>query len=358
MKSWKTASLFLLTGAFALAFGQAAHAQKTINLTAVSGYSPTASWVKVFKEYYIPEVNKRLAEKNEFKINWNEGFSGTIAKPREELAAVETGLGDIGIVVTAFHVDRLPLYNVAFVTPFVANDVGLVVRTINQLTAKYPAMTEGWTKHNQRFLGASGSVDNYQVVCKPAINNLSDFKGKKIVGAGSNLLWLQGLGATGVQGNLGEFGNAMQTGIADCAMVWAEAAAGFKLYEVAPNFVKANLGAANSFAVTVNFDSWKKLPEPVQKVLQDVAIGYGDALSKYVIESSDKSLKTFASNGGKIVEFSQAQREQWAKALPNIAQDWAKTADKQGLPGTTILKEYMDIMRANKQPIARHWDKE
>jgi TRAP-type C4-dicarboxylate transport system substrate-binding protein len=358
MNVWKPASSLLLSGAFALALNMPAQAQKTINLTAVSGYSPTASWVKIFKEYFIPEVDKRLAAGGEFKINWNEGFSGTIAKPREELAAVETGLADIGIVVTAFHVDRLPLYNVAFVTPFVANDVALVVRTINQLTEKYPAMKQGWAKHNQIYLGASGSVDNYQVVCKPAIKDLADFKGKKIVGAGSNLLWLQGLGAVGVQGNLGEFGNNIQTGIADCAMVWAEAAAGFKLYDVAPFYVKADLGAANSFAVTVNLDTWKKLPPAVQKALQEAAIGYGDALSKYVVDVSDKGLKTFASNNGKIVEFSQPQREQWAKALPNIAQDWAKAADKQGLPGTQILKEYMDVMRANKQPIARHWDKE
>ena len=358
MKLWKTFAALVLVGTCATLPGAPAQAQKTINLTAVSGYSPTASWVKIFKEYYIPEVNKRLAAKGEYKINWNEGFSGTIAKPREELAAVETGLADIGIVVTAFHVDRLPLYNVAFVTPFVANDVGLVVRTINKLTEKYPAMKQSWAKSNQLFLGASGSVDNYQVVCKPPIQKLDDFKGKRIVGAGSNLLWLQGLGAVGVQGNLGEFGNNIQTGIADCAMVWAEAAAGFKLYTMAPHYVKADLGAANSFAVTVNQNSWKKLPPAVQKVLQEAAIGYGDALSTYVVSAADKGLKTFESNGGKIISFTQEQRQQWAKALPNIAQDWAKAADKQGLPGTAILKEYMDTMRANKQPIARHWDKE
>jgi hypothetical protein len=61
MKHWK-----ILAGAaatLALAYAPAS-AQQTINITAVSGYSPTASWVKVFKEYFIPEVNKRLAGKN------------------------------------------------------------------------------------------------------------------------------------------------------------------------------------------------------------------------------------------------------------------------------------------------------
>lgn len=353
MKHWKITAG---AAALAVAFAAPASAQQTINLTAVSGYSPTASWVKVFKEYFIPEVNKRLAEKNQYKINWNEGFSGTIAKPREELTAVETGLGDIGIVVTAFHVDKLPLYNVAFVTPFVANDVGLVVRTIDELTEKFPAMKNSWAKYNQIYLGASGSVDNYQVVCKPKIAGLEDFKGKKITGAGSNLLWLQGIGATGVQGNLGEFGNMIRTGIADCALVWAEAAAGFKMWEAAPFYVKADLGAANSFALTVNLNTWRKLPDPVKQVLQDVAKGYGEALSKYVVENSEKGLKAYAANGGTIVQFTQEQRVKWAGLLPNIAKDWATAADKQGLPGTEILKAYMDVMRKNNQPIARQWD--
>ena len=58
-----------------------ANATQTINLTVVSGYPPVAAWVKVFKDYYVPEVAKRLAKTGNYKINWNEGFSGTIAKP-------------------------------------------------------------------------------------------------------------------------------------------------------------------------------------------------------------------------------------------------------------------------------------
>ena len=38
-------------------------AQKTINLTAIDGYPPKASWVREFVNFYIPAINKELAVK-------------------------------------------------------------------------------------------------------------------------------------------------------------------------------------------------------------------------------------------------------------------------------------------------------
>jgi hypothetical protein len=39
-------------------------AQKTINLTAIDGYPPKASWVREFINFCIPAVNKELAAKD------------------------------------------------------------------------------------------------------------------------------------------------------------------------------------------------------------------------------------------------------------------------------------------------------
>ena len=43
---------------------------------------------------------------------------------------------------------------------------------------------------------------------------------------------------------------------------------------------------------------------------------------------------------------------------PPIAMQWAEAQDKKGLPGTPILKAWMDEMRAKNQPVARNWDVE
>ena len=335
-----------------------ANATQTINLTVVSGYPPVAAWVKVFKDYYVPEVAKRLAKTGNYKINWNEGFSGTIAKPAGELDAVEKGLADIGMIQTVFHPDKLPLYGIAYATPFVTTDIGLVVRTVNQLTDKFPAMKNGWGKYNQVFLTTLGTVDDYQVVTTKPIKSLDDFKGLKIGGAGPNLRYLEGLGATGVASNLVEMYNNLKTGVVDGWVIWAEAAANFKVYEVAPYYVEADLGAVTSIALSANKDTWAKLPPEVRTVLADVAISYADELAKHVKKTAAASIKKYVANGGKVIKLSEAQRKTWASELPPIGKEWANGLEKDGLPARAVLTTYMDIMRKNHQPILRNWDKE
>jgi TRAP-type C4-dicarboxylate transport system substrate-binding protein len=138
--------------------------------------------------------------------------------------------------------------------------------------------------------------------------------------------------------------------------VWAEAAGNFKLYEVAPNYLKANLGAVNSFAVTVNKDVWEALPEQVQTVLQEVAIDYRDESARFVMAGAAKGVQKYLANGGTVFELPESERAKWAAALPDIAGNWANNLEAQGLSGRAILGDYMRIMRENDQPIARQWD--
>ena len=66
-------------------------------------------WRGDFTSRYIEDITTKTGN---FKINWNQGISGQIVKPRGELEGVETGLGDLGVIVTAFHADKVPLYDV------------------------------------------------------------------------------------------------------------------------------------------------------------------------------------------------------------------------------------------------------
>lgn len=341
-----------------LASAPAALAVETINISAVSGYAPTAAWVKVFEDYFVPETDKLLAEKGDYKLNWNLGFSGTVVKPRGELEAVATGIADIGIIVPPFHVDKMPLHNVSFMTPFATSDLHLIVDAMAEIAESVPAFKQEWEDLGLVYLGSAGSVDNYQAVCKNDKPTAADFNGVKIVGAGANLLYFQGVGAVGINSNIADYYNQMQTGIAECASVWAESAAGFKMYEVAPYFIKVDQGATVSFAVGVNKDYWEGLPDEVREVLRTVTKGYGKALADYVVAKSEESLQAYRDNGGTIRQYTQEQRVEWANTMNNIAREWADSADAQGKPGSEILTRYMDFLRANNQPIARNWDKE
>ena len=333
-------------------------AQTTINLTAVDGYPPKSLWIKEFIEFYIPEVDKRLAKDNKFKIRWNQAWGGQIVKPNGVLEGIQKGLGDIGIVTTAIYGDKMNILAVAYATPFVTNNPALVAKTIDEMAAKFPAIKKTFASYNQVYLTNSVVLDSYQVFSKPPVKSLADMKGLKVAGAGFNLRYLNPVGAVGVSGPLTGYYNQTQTGVVDASMLWPEAAATFKMAEVAPNMLKADIGAVNTKVLTVNADVWAKLPPEVKKVLQEVAIEYRDLLAKIAAEDGVASIAEYKKAGGMVHDLPKAERTKWAKDMPNIAQQWAAGLDKEGAQGTEMLKFYMEAMRAAKQPIERQWDRE
>ena len=360
LQSLRRARLLFVAGTCAALLGAAkpARTQEIVPLTVIDAYAPTALWVRVFLDYYMPEVDRRLAETGNYEIDWNRAFGGTVAKTGGVLEALQYGLADIGIITSPFHPDKIPFFNISYVTPLVTADIGLVARTVDELVEKYPELQQQWDDYNQIFLTAAGAIDTYQVLMNEPIETLEDFRGKKICGVGLNLRYVQGLGSAAVSSNLGDFYNNIATGLTDGTVAWAEAAVAYKLYEVAPYMIDVRLGAVTSKVITMNRGSWERMPEEVRRVLMETAIDYRDELALETDRRAQSSRHEFVEQGGTIQPLTDEQRRVWAASLPNMAQEWAEDLEERGLPGKQILRDYMDIMRANNQPIVRHWDRE
>ncbi|MEO1681278.1 MAG: C4-dicarboxylate TRAP transporter substrate-binding protein [Pseudomonadota bacterium] len=348
----RTALAALLAGACALP----AAATETIKAVVIDGYPARALWVKEFTAFFIPEVDKRLAESGNYKIDWQESYGGTIVKPKGVLEGVRLGLGDIGIVTTIFHNSKLPSQALSAVTPFVSSDARAVAKAVDEIAKEYPAMQAEFEKQNQVYLATGVVLDTYQVFSREPVNSLSDLEGAKIAGAGMNLRYLEGIeGAAGVRGGLTDFYNMVQTGLVDHAMLWPEAAKTFKIAEVAPYMLRADLGAVNSKTITVNKDYWEKLPDEVKDVLQEVAVAYRDHVAGIAMDRAQASRDAYVADGGTIVEMDPAERAAWAASMPNIAAEWAAGLDEAGQPGTQMLESYMGKLKdAGFEPV-RDW---
>ncbi|MEM8579788.1 MAG: C4-dicarboxylate TRAP transporter substrate-binding protein [Pseudomonadota bacterium] len=348
----RTVLAALLAGATALP----AAATETIKAVVIDGYPARALWVKEFTNFFIPEVDKRLAETGNFKMDWQESYGGTIVKPKGVLEGVKLGLGDIGIVTTIFHSSKLPSQAISAVTPFVAADARAVAKAVDEIAKEYPAMQAEFDAQNQVYLATGVVLDTYQVFSREKIESISDLEGQKIAGAGMNLRYLEGIeGAAGVRGGLTDFYNMVQTGLVDHAMLWPEAAKTFKIAEVAPYMLKADLGAVNSKTITVNKDYWEKLPDEVKDVLQDVAVAYRDHVAGIAMDRAEASREAYVADGGTVVEMSAADREAWAQAMPNIAAEWAEGLDSAGQPGSEMLASYMAKLKESGYEPVRDW---
>jgi TRAP-type C4-dicarboxylate transport system substrate-binding protein len=357
----KSTTLAIAAAATAtVAVSAPASAQETINLTAISGYPPPATWIGSLVDAYMPAVDAILAKSGNYKIEWNKGISGQIVKPRGELEGVETGIGDLGVIVTAFHADKVPLYDVSFKTPFTSQDIALISRVTQKMVDTFPQYNQTWlNEFNQVPMGPTGAVDNYMLWSAKQITSLDQVKGLKVGAAGPNLPWVLAIGAAGVQTNLADAYNSLSTGIYEAMIVWRQGAGAFKLCEPAPFAYDAGLGGVNGFSLNFNRDVWDSLPEEVQNAMRAATPAWVNENVKRVNDGATSGLARCEKEfGTKLTTASTEQRNAWAMALPPLGKQWAEERNKAGQPGTEILKAWMDEMRAANQPIARHWDRD
>ncbi|SPF75763.1 C4-dicarboxylate-binding periplasmic protein DctP [Aliiroseovarius pelagivivens] len=336
-----------------------ATAQESVSAVVIDGYPDRALWVKEFSNFFIPQMDSRLEAAGNYKINWQENYGGSIVKPKGVLEGVQLGLGDIGIVTTIFHSSKLPSQGISGSTPFVSSDARAVAKAVDEIAREYPAMQNEFAAQNQVYLATGVVLDTYQVFCSQPVASVADLEGRKIAGAGLNLRYLEGIkDAAGVRGGLTDFYNMLQTGLADCAMLWPEAAVTFKIAEVGPYMLQADLGAVNSKTVTVNADYWAKLPDEVKATLQDVAIEYRDHLAGIAMDRAAAAHAAYTEAGGTIVEVSADDRAAWAGAMPNIAAEWAETLNGNGEQGTEMLAAYLGKLEAAGFVGVRDWTAE
>lgn len=356
MKFKKIAALCV---AFAALGTLQANAQERISAVVIDGYPARALWVKEFTNFFIPEVDRRLAESGTYAMEWQENYGGSIVKPKGVLEGVQLGLGDIGIVTTIFHSSKLPSQGISGSTPFVASDARAVAKAVDEIAREFPAMNNEFAAQNQVYLATGVVLDTYQVFCTGEVSSVSDLEGRKIAGAGLNLRYLEGIkDAAGVRGGLTDFYNMLQTGLVDCAMLWPEAAKTFKIAEVAPYMLRADLGAVNSKTITVTADYWAKLPDDVKTVLKAVAIDYRDHVAGIAMDRAKASRAAYVEQGGTVIDVSAEDRMAWAKAMPNVAQDWAKGLNAKGESGTDMLASYLGKLKAAGYSGVRDWTAE
>lgn len=357
MKNWW--KMTMMGAALSVATALPTLAQQSINAVVIDGYPARALWVKEFTNFFIPEVDRRLAEAGNFKVNWQENYGGSIVKPKGVLEGVQLGLGDIGIVTTIFHSSKLPSQGISGATPFIASDARAVAQAVDEIAREFPSMNNEFKKQNQVYLATGVVLDTYQMFCSEPVASVSDLEGRKIAGAGLNLRYLEGIkDAAGVRGGLTDFYNMLQTGLVDCGMLWPEAAKTFKIAEVAPYMLRADLGAVNSKTITVNADYWAKLPDEVKDVLQAVAIDYRDHVAGIAMDRAEASRAAYVEGGGQIVEISADDRAAWAAAMPNIAKELAATLNDRGEQGTEMVAAYIDKLKAAGFTPMRDWSAE
>jgi TRAP-type transport system periplasmic protein len=337
------------------AFNFANAAQFKVTFSA--GHGTQLPWVRMIKEFYIPEVDKRLAAGGQHSIVWTEAFGGTLAKIGGELDAVGSGVAEMGYVYTVFEAAKLPLLAVTFMAPFGTDDPRLLSRIMTELHDEVPELAAQWGRHNQIFVAAVSSDPQYPLTAFP-VHTLADLKGRKVAGAGPLSLWLAAAGAVPVQGDFATHFNNIKSGVYDGVVAFSTGMYPAKLHQVAPYATRVDFGSMLFGALSVNKAFYDRLPAEVQKVLKDVGREYTTRIAGLVVNLAADFEKRMEQEGAKFSRLPAEERRKWAQTMPNIARNWADSNDKRGLAGSKVLSAYMAKLRANKVPLVREWDKQ
>lgn len=334
---------------------------ETMKLTAVGAPPPVVLPVKVTKEYFIPEVNRRLAESGkDFKIEWTEAYSQSLAKFTEVLEAVEEGIGHLGVNIWVFEGSKLPLENVSFYVPFGISDEVSMTNVMRNLHEKIPEMDEAFHEYNQVHLVSWGS-DPYQLATKFPVTKWEDLKGHKLGSSGTMGQFFRNTGASVVTSSMADAYTSIRSGVyegypAAIALIYP-----YKMHQAAKYITKVNFGATAGSGLTVNRDTWEALPAHAKTIFREVARETALRYSKEADQRETKFEALIKKQGGVVSVLSNEERKRWAFNLPNIAKEWAERLDERGEPGTKLLKAYMDELRAlpeGSKEIVRHWDRE
>lgn len=117
--------------------------------------------------------------------------------------------------------------------------------------------------YNTRFNSHVLAIAPYppQVVfCNGQINGLDDLAGKKVRASGRmTALFLEALGAEGVNVSFSEVPGALQKGVVDCAVTGAGSGYSAGWWEVSTDLLPIPLGGWDSVVTAINLDKWNAM---------------------------------------------------------------------------------------------------
>jgi len=173
-------------------------------------------WIRGITDIFMPEVEKKLAETGNYKVDWIESWGGTVCGVADCLEYVEDGLLDVSMAIYVFEQAKLPLGNVTYNTPFVCGDVANMQEIWMKLLEEHPELVDEITQYNQLPI-AWCPGEPYNISSTFEYTGLESLKGKRVGAAGTNLVWCPP-SLTKIQSNGTEAYNSLQTGLYEMAM--------------------------------------------------------------------------------------------------------------------------------------------
>lgn len=330
-----------------LAAGGTAQAE-TINIRIASGHPPTVVYAGLMKSFFQTELKKAVESKTSHKVNFIEGYSGSIVKVFDTFEGVQNGVVDIGGFCYCFEASKLPMHAFQIMLPFGTMDPVQSVGAAADIYEQFPSLAERFQGFDQTLLAIIGD-GGYNLGTNFEWKTLDDLKGHKILGAGLNLNWMSqaGVGIVPVTDGLPGWYQKIKTGVAEGGIMFPSAwGKTFGLWEVGKYYTTIGFGSITWHGLTVNNRFWAGLPDDVKPVIQEVA-GRFQTLTGSANKAGYEKDMAWLKENITVSELPADVRLGWAKGLSAWPQKHADELEGKGFPAKKLLNAY--LVAAEKQ---------
>lgn len=301
-------------------------------------------YVRLTKEFFVPEVTRRVEEETEHTVRFIEAYGGTIAKLPEVLEATQRGILDIGHTCFCFEPTKAFAQNLNYYVPFSTPSAVQQLRVTKKVYEAHPELAEHFEDNYGQTLIAITGYDNYNLGTSFAWETVDELASRKIGGAGPNLPWLEFTGATVVQTSLNEMYSGVATGVFEGMLMFPGSYYGFKFHEVAPNYKVIDIGAVMVNGMMINNRTKAKLPPEVYEIIVEVAAEYELEVAKALDAGNKAGLEKLKEAGAIITVLPEDQRQAWAEKLKDWPNQMAQQVNEQGFNGTAIFRDYIRFL--------------
>jgi TRAP-type C4-dicarboxylate transport system substrate-binding protein len=339
VKSFLSKSL-LATVLAAPLFAGVASAQQQIVLKVADHYPTASPTAAATARHFMAEVTRQTNGRVKFEYFPAE----QLGKSKDMLTLTLTGVTDIGFAAPAYVSDKLPLGAVAELPGTFTDSCDGTRAFLNM--AREGILAEREYKPNQIRLLIAMLLPPYQILTKPNMTGLSSILGLKLrTGGGLQDISTRAVGGVPVRIAGADVYESMARGTLDGLVFPLPAIEQFKLQE----HVKFSTQGMNfgSFASTyvISERKWNSLPADIRAIMDKVGLETSLYACKKIGDDQQPAVERLKAAGIRFVDFSAADKAKVEEALRPVGQQWAKQLDERGLPGSAVLKAYLDELQ-------------
>jgi TRAP-type C4-dicarboxylate transport system substrate-binding protein len=243
-------------------------------------------------------------------------------------------MADMGYFTATWTPGRFPLTDVLSLAAWVdgkdvATEIGNAMYE-RVLKTEFPGV---------KMVELNGCIQAFMWTKKP-VKTLDDVKGLKIRSPGGHQTnYIKSLGAEPIFMPLGDVYMAMDTGTIDGIVTCVPLILSFKLHEVAKHAVVLTLGCVSE-GVIMNEESWKKTPDTLKPVIDDVCHNpfkttgglTRDVYKKMMQEVTDKKVELY--------NLPEIEAERWYDRFRDVTRKWVEDLEAKGLKAKEVVKMY------------------